>query len=94
MGLIVSGSHILLFLLQLTRAENVVDNCKARCEREKVLFYRFNPRLDEVMGSVEADSRKLCEVILKAKMLLQSNDTEMDQLIQHMYYIMAQRLLH
>ena len=80
-------------LLQLTRAENVVENCKARCERGRILFYRFNPRLDEAMGSTEADSKKLCDVILKAKMLLQSNDAEMDQLIQHMYYIAAQRQL-
>lgn len=75
----------------LTRAENVVENCKARCEKEKILFYRFNPQLDEPMGSLESDSGKLCEVILKAKMLLQSNDTEMDLLIQHMYYITAHR---
>ncbi|KAL5457013.1 hypothetical protein EMCRGX_G034246 [Ephydatia muelleri] len=34
----------------LTRAENVVENCRARCDRGRTLFYRFNPQLDEQYG--------------------------------------------
>ena len=78
-----------LFLSQLTKSEDVAHNCRSRCERQGIPYYRFSPELDEIISTIEDDDEKLCDIILKAKMLLEGSQAQMDTLIQHFYYTAA-----
>ena len=64
----------------------MADNCRSRCEKQKIPFYRFSPPLDEVIALNEGDDEKLLGIILKAKMFLQSRDYSMDELVQSFYH--------
>ena len=46
--------------------------------------YRFNPPLPETTEPIETDSAKLCDLVIKAKQLLQKHTQ--DLLVQHFYY--------
>ena len=78
-----------LFLSQLTKSEDVARNCRSRCERQGIPYYRFSPELDEIISTIEDNDEKLCDIILKAKMLLEGSQAQMDTLIQHFYYTAA-----
>ena len=64
-------------------------NCKSRCEKQGIPFFRFSPYLDEEVTAIESDDEKLCDIIVKAQMLLQAVDVQIDELIQHFYYTSA-----
>ena len=84
------SSPIFPFLpLQLTKSEDVARNCRSRCEKQNIPYYRFSPELDEIISTIETDSEKLCDIILKAKMLLEGSQAQVDTLIQHFYYTAA-----
>ena len=71
---------------QMTRSEDVDRNSRSRCEKQGIPYYRFSPLFDEVVDTIETDGEKLCDIILKAKMLLEAYDAQVDELIQHFYY--------
>ena len=70
----------------MAESENVADLCRKQCEKQKVPFYRFSPPLDEAIPMNEGDDKKLCGMILKAKMFLQSMEYSMDELVQSFHY--------
>ena len=72
----------------MSESESVAELCRSQCEKQKVPFYRFSPPLDEVISMNEGDDKKLCGMILKAKMFLQSVDYRMDELVQSFHYSM------
>lgn len=39
---------ILYISFQLTDAEVVADNCRARCQEQRIAYYRFNPEMRKV----------------------------------------------
>ena len=85
-----SSSNMIFYLSiprQVTESEGVADNCRSRCEKQNIPFYRFSPELDDVISLSETDNEKLCGIILKTKGLLQSVDTQVDELVQMFYHL-------
>ncbi len=72
--------------LQMNQDEETARNCKSRCERQNIPFYRLSPFLDRAVMPTENDSEVLCEIILKAKSLLHAYDVQMGELIQLLYH--------
>lgn len=56
----------------------VANNCRSRCEELGILFYRFSPKLDEVVAAGETDNEKLFNIILKTRM--QMSEQGLDEL--------------
>ena len=53
--------------LQLVESEVVADNCRSHCKEQGILFYCFNPQLEEVIVTGETDSAKFMDMILEAR---------------------------
>ena len=70
-----------LLLVQLTKSEDVSANCHCRCEQLRIPYYRFSPHLDETVDTAETNSEVLCNLIVKAKMLLQNYDAKVNEII-------------
>ena len=68
--------------LQIGISEGEAENCRSRCEKQGLPFYRFNPELSEVIALSESDNEKLIDMVLKTQLYLQSKDYEMDELVQ------------
>ena len=66
--------------------ELVADNAHCSCREQGIVYYRFNPRLDDSIPLSETDNRILCKMIVKTKMHLCSYETEMHELILSFYY--------
>ena len=58
---------MMIVALQLVESEVVADNCRSHYKEQGILFYRFNPQLEEVIASGETDSAKLINMILEAR---------------------------
>ena len=55
---------------QLVESEAVAKNCKSRCEEQGILFYRFSPKLDEVIAAGETDNERLVNMLIKTRLQL------------------------
>ena len=64
---------------------DVAANCRSRCEQLGIPYYRFDPVLDEDVSTFETDDKILLNLVIKVKTLLQNYNSEMDELIQHLY---------
>jgi len=72
----------LISSLQIGISEGEAENCRSRCEKQGLPFYRFNPELSEVVALSESDNEKLIDMVLKTQLYLQSKEYEMDELVQ------------
>ncbi len=71
----------------MVESEGVADNCRSRCAKQNIPFYRFNPELDEVIPLSEGDNEKLVNIVIKTKVLLQSLDAQVDELVQLFFHL-------
>ncbi len=76
----------------MLESEGVADNCRSRCVKQNIPFYRFSPELDEVICLSERDDKKLVEIVIKTKILLQSMDAQVDELVQLFYHLFDRRI--
>ena len=58
---------MMIVTLQLVESEVIAENCQSRCKEQGILFYRFNPQLEEVIPPGETDNAKLMDMILEAR---------------------------
>eukprot|EP00731_Ephydatia_muelleri_P031662 Em0023g169a len=54
----------------LVESEAVAKNCRSRCEAQGILFYRFSPKLDEVVAAGETDNERLVNMLIKTRLQL------------------------
>lgn len=72
---------IKLLATAVTYSEGEGDNCRSRCEKQGIKYYRLCPYLSEVVPSNETDKKKLCRVIIEAKMHLEAFERPFKQLL-------------
>ena len=48
----------------------MAKNCRSRCEAQGILFYRFSPKLDEVVAAGETDNERLVNMLIKTRLQL------------------------
>ena len=70
---------MLLFIyhlsMQLVETETVTENCRSRCAEQGIIFFRLNPRLEEVIEASETNNEKLFDMILQTRMeMIEHND--------------------
>ncbi len=51
-------------MLQLSKSEDVAEQCQNSCEEQEIPYYRFNPKLGETVKTDETDNEKLCDLII------------------------------
>ena len=42
-------------------------NCESRCKEQGIPYFRFSPKLDEVIAAGEVDTKKLIDMIIQTK---------------------------
>lgn len=80
-------SVVVILSLQVVESEGVAENCRSRCMKQNIPYYRFSPKLDEAIPLSEGDSEKLVDIVIKTKVLLQSMDAQVDELVQLFYHL-------
>ena len=61
--------------MQLVETETVTENCRSRCAEQGIIFFRLNPRLEEVIEASETNNEKLFDMILQTRMeMIEHND--------------------
>ncbi len=60
-------------------SETVARNCRSRCDEQSIPFYRFSPKLEEVIPAGETDLDKLLNMVMQAR--VQTPDQGLRELI-------------
>ena len=73
--------------MQISNEEEVAENCRLRCEKQGIPFYRFSPMFDADSDvkilPTETDVNKLSDLVLRAQTCIESAwETKMDILVQ------------
>ena len=73
--------------MQISNEEEVAENCRLRCEKQGIPFYRFSPAFDAQSDvkvlPTETDVTKLSNLVLRAQTYIESAwETKMDILVQ------------
>ena len=74
-------------ILQISDEEEVAENCRLRCEKQRIPFYRFSPAFDAESDvkvlPTETDVNRLCDLVLRAQTYIESAwESKMDMLVQ------------
>lgn len=86
-----------LISMQISNEEEVAENCRLRCEKQGIPYYRFSPAFDadsdvKVLPT-ETDVNKLSDLVLRAQTYIESAwENKMDilaQLLISVYYVRA-----
>lgn len=80
---------------QISNEEEVADNCRLRCEKQKIAFYRFNPVFDAESDikvlPTETDVNKLSNLILRAQEHIRAWEHQIDLLVNLVHKIDQKR---
>ena len=73
--------------IQISSEEDVAENCRLRCEKQGIPFYRFSPAFDAQSDvkilPTETDVNKLSNLVLRAQTYIESAwEIKMDILAQ------------
>lgn len=73
--------------VQISNEEEIAENCRLRCEKQKIPFYRFSPAFDAASDvkvlPTETDVNKLSDLVLRAQAYIESAwESKMDFLVQ------------
>ena len=61
--------------------ERVHGNCRSRCEEQGIDYFRFNPKLNNGVGSGEIKTDALKEMLWETRQYLQTEREKMDKLV-------------
>jgi hypothetical protein len=83
------------FHFKISNEEEVADNCRLRCEKQKIPFYRFNPVFDAESDvkilPTETDVNKLSDLVLRAQEHIRAWEHQIDLLLNLVYKIDQKR---
>ena len=72
-----------MFILQLVESEKVTENSRSRCQEQNIPFYRFNPKLNDIIPAGETDNTKLLDMVIETKIQIKEQKLkEMAELLQ------------
>ena len=73
----------------------MADNCRLRCEKQKIPFYRFNPVFDAESDvkilPTETDVNKLSDLVLRAQEHIRAWEHQIDLLVNLLHKIAQKR---
>ena len=67
-------------LIQLNQSEKVAKNSQSRCEEQDIPFYRFSPRLNEMIAGSETDNEKLFDMVIQTR--ISTKKQGLEELVQ------------
>ena len=69
--------------MQIGESEKVAENSRSRCKEQDIPFYRFNPKLNDIIPAGETDNLKLMDMVLETKIQIKEQRLkEMTELLQ------------
>ena len=83
------------FHFKISNEEEVADNCRLRCEKQRIPFYRFNPVFDAESDvkilPTEIDVHKLSNLVLRAQEHIRAWEHQIDLLVNLVHKIDQRR---
>lgn len=77
--------------IQISNEEEVTENCRLRCEKQKIPFYRFSPvfnaESDVKVLPTETDVNKLSDLVLRAQEHIRAWEHQMDLLVNLLHKV-------
>ena len=83
--------YIIHGLIQLNQSEKVAKNSQSRCEEQDIPFYRFSPRLNEMIAGSETDNEKLFDIVIQTR--ISTKKQGLEELVQ-MFHTIANASQH
>ena len=73
--------------MQLVETEKVAENSESRCKELDIPYYRFNPKLNDIIPAGETDNVKLMDMVIETK--VQIKEQKLKEMIEMLQMITA-----
>ncbi len=70
-------------MFQILQSDQIASCCANRCQQLGIKFFRFNPHLKETVSITETETRKLLNMILRARIEMNDDNIGIEALKQY-----------